>query len=61
MDSGHSFIVSVLYFDITDVNECDDQPCDQLCDNTDGGFECRCNEGYMLAENMMSCESKLPT
>ena len=29
-----------------DVNECDADPCDQLCTNTLGGFACACSPGY---------------
>ena len=31
-----------------DINECLSNPCDQICDNTMGSFECRCASGYSL-------------
>ena len=32
----------------TDVNECDNKPCDSdgTCINTHGTFKCKCNDGY---------------
>jgi hypothetical protein len=29
-----------------DVNECINSPCDQVCVNSPGSYECRCNAGY---------------
>ena len=40
-----------------DINECagniDD--CAQVCNNTDGSFQCSCNSGYSLSSNGRSC------
>jgi len=34
---------------LLDINECENMfPCDQLCANTIGSYECSCNGGYML-------------
>ena len=41
----------ILY---ADVDECLASPCDQLCNNTDGSFECSCEEGYTVNGRM--CE-----
>ncbi|XP_063411483.1 uncharacterized protein LOC134694404 [Mytilus trossulus] len=35
----------------TDVNECDNNPCDQLCTNTDGSFTCNCRNGFTKDAN----------
>ncbi|CAG2228191.1 unnamed protein product [Mytilus edulis] len=35
----------------TDVNECDNNPCDQLCTNTDGSFTCNCRTGFTKDAN----------
>ncbi|PHJ20321.1 calcium binding egf domain-containing protein [Cystoisospora suis] len=43
-----------------DLNECEDMngvmnPCEQLCFDRIGGFECGCREGYTLARDGVSC------
>ncbi|KEP64123.1 UNVERIFIED_CONTAM: calcium binding egf domain-containing protein [Hammondia hammondi] len=43
-----------------DLNECEDMdgimnPCEQLCFDRFGGFECGCREGYTLARDGVSC------
>ena len=30
-------------------------PCEQLCRNTDGSFECYCKEGYKIQDDEKSC------
>ena len=44
----------------TDVDECSlnntIHGCDQICINTNDGFNCSCEEGYVLANNGKSCE-----
>ena len=40
-----------------DIDECDGlNPCEQSCNNTDGGFQCGCDEGFVLESNSFSCE-----
>lgn len=41
---------------IPDVDECLNTPCDQLCTNTDGSFQCSCFGGYDLQDNGYTCE-----
>ena len=39
-----------------DNNECGaGHDCEDLCVNTDGGYECRCSEGTVLASDGRSC------
>ena len=40
-----------------DINECsiNSDNCDQLCTNTEGGFNCSCNDGFLLQSDMRSC------
>ncbi len=43
----------------TDIDECELEmdACDQECNNTIGGYECFCQQGYML-ENFSVCSGK---
>jgi hypothetical protein len=29
--------------------------CDQICENTDESYLCRCNDGYQLLEDKRTC------
>ena len=33
--------------------------CAQICNNTEGSFECLCNAGYILTANNLDCDGKL--
>ncbi len=33
---------------LTDINECLEDPCEQICTDLEGGYECSCREGYQL-------------
>ena len=49
-----------MYVSDTDQDECIAfNPCDQLCLNTFGSFECSCMDGYELQDDMTSCEGML--
>lgn len=39
------------------MNECelDVMPCQQICNNTEGSFECACLDGYQLQEDGHGC------
>ena len=39
---------------ITDVDECldDNGGCEQVCRNTPGSYQCRCNAGYQLVDDL---------
>ena len=51
---------SWYYVHLIDIDECFENlstlPCDHLCNNTIGGFDCSCEEGFMLLEDGRSCE-----
>ena len=34
-----------------DIDECADGkgPCQQICKNTEGGYECSCNDGFVIS------------
>ncbi len=38
------------------MNECLNNPCGQLCTNTDGSFDCSCMSGYALQDDGYDCE-----
>lgn len=44
-------------FVFPDIDECDDDNggCEQNCNNTDGGFECYCQQGFSLGDDGTSC------
>ncbi len=39
-----------------DQDECQNDPCEQVCINNEGSFTCSCNTGYELQEDRSSCE-----
>ena len=53
----HGLIIETIRILLTDVNECDTNNggCDHSCTNTQGSFECSCDEGYILDSDDFSC------
>lgn len=49
----HYIIVCLI---IIDINECASSPCEYSCTNTDGSFECSCDDGYALGLDGLSCQ-----
>ena len=47
-------ITRFVYIDIDECQE-DPSPCDQVCTNTVGGFECSCELGYRYAGEDQGC------
>ena len=49
----------VMYYN-ADVDEClsSNGGCGQACTNTDGSFQCSCDEGYILAADNLECDGK---
>ena len=43
-----------------DIDECltNNGECAQICNNTDGSFECLCDEDYALAADGFGCDGK---
>ena len=52
-------LVYPLY--LSEENECssDAHDCEQICMNTDGGFECDCLDGYTLNDDGKTCQGRL--
>ncbi|XP_073673167.1 thrombomodulin-like [Garra rufa] len=51
-DCPDGFILEDQFCD--DIDECDSNCCDHTCENTYGGFQCYCDEGFMLM-NEIKC------
>ena len=53
-------LIFIAMSKISDVNECQasNGGCEQVCNNTDGSFECSCNLGYSLSSDRTSCIGK---
>jgi hypothetical protein len=39
----------------TDIDECDEEPCDDICINTPGSYSCSCGSGYSLLLDGKTC------
>ena len=52
-----NIIIIIMYIVIlTDINECNNNStCDHRCINTIGSFNCECNSGYQLNDDLMTC------
>ena len=52
----HIFNSVTLVHVLSDIDECSEAygNCEQLCANTDGGFECSCMLGYRLDQTNKS-------
>ena len=46
----------------TDTDECAENTdgCEQMCTDTDGSFECFCEDGFRLHSDERSCEGVFP-
>ena len=52
-------LVSIFSIYFKDINECQNfSPCDQICINTEGSFQCRCNDGFQLQNATQTCQGK---
>lgn len=54
---GQSHCISL----IIDLNECNQapKPCNFICKNTEGSYQCSCPKGYILQEDGRSCKGKV--
>ena len=50
-------LVVTIHAHQPDINECDDNSdgCSHNCNNTDGSYECSCNNGYVLDSDGKRC------
>lgn len=59
----HNYWLSALKYLVLlllDLNECNEspKPCNFICKNTEGSFQCSCPKGYILQEDGRSCKGK---
>jgi len=54
---------SLHYCFLLDINECQENThnCQQICQNTAGGFTCNCNTGYILDADSRTCNGECIT
>ena len=45
---------------LLDFNEChlNNAGCEQVCNNTEGSYNCNCRKGFKLKPDKMGCEGK---
>lgn len=58
--SLHAFkyMASLPPFPVPDVNECAEEGyCSQGCTNSEGAFQCWCEQGYELRPDKRSCKA----
>jgi fibrillin 1 len=62
MEHSESLTNGRLYYLslITDLNECNQapKPCNFICKNTEGSYQCSCPKGYILQEDGRSCKGR---
>ena len=61
MQRATSTLKIIKYFSydfLLDIDECatDNGGCSQVCVNKPGSFECKCNAGYVLADDKKTCK-----
>lgn len=57
----HGIIIIIIFYYSADVNECarNTDNCQQVCVNTNGGFRCACNTGYLLNSDGRTCRGNI--
>ena len=48
------------YIVAADINECNinNGGCSDICENTVGSYQCRCNQGFVLQSDGQTCSGK---
>jgi hypothetical protein len=43
-----------------EINECQERSalCEQICINTNGSYDCQCNDGYTLNNDGLTCSGE---
>lgn len=60
IEHSASLLSGLLLSLITDLNECNQapKPCNFICKNTEGSYQCSCPKGYILQEDGRSCKGE---
>ena len=50
----------ILFFNFLEIDECQRllDNCQQKCINTEGSFNCSCNDGFILQDDKRTCKGK---
>ena len=48
-------MIAIIYIDL---NECEDSPCEQDCENKEGSFTCACQNGCLLNDDQLTCSGE---
>ena len=58
----HLSAIAIIMWDwwLPDINECVDGTldCQQVCNNTEGSYQCGCFDGYKLTSDRKTCKDK---
>ena len=59
---GKCILISNFKLLLSDINECSlgSDGCSHTCNNTDGGYECDCPDGYVLYQHQGFNEYDVP-
>jgi len=59
---GNSILL-LLSQQTVDIDECEMDPtlCEQICNNTVGSYECKCEDGYQLVAGTNQCAGNMPS
>lgn len=54
-------VFTMMVITAIDINECENTTCHHLCNNTEGSYNCYCNDGYNLLNDNTTCEGMQTT
>jgi len=53
-------LVTAMFCLHADIDECSNNTggCDQMCNNTEGSFQCHCHKGFCLSDDNITCQGQ---